>query len=107
MRIGLGTSNVMPSGALTTTGWLKPSASSSWPRAAQSCSVAHADYLELLGEPGRHAGDHVRDQASRQAVQSTVCALVIGSLDDEGRVLAAHRDVAGQVASQGPLRAFH
>jgi hypothetical protein len=72
----------MPSGALTSTGWLKPrfqlERSDPGPGA-----VADADDLELLAEAVGDADDHVVDQAAREAVQGPGLALVVGALHHE------------------------
>ena len=96
-----------PSGASTITGWLKPRASSIWSAPLGDGPVADADDLEVLVEAVGDADDHVVDQAAGQAVQGPVLALVVGALDQQGRVLLADGDLAGHGARQsvplGPL----
>src|SRR5262245_6774330 len=46
-------------------------------RALGDGAVADADDLELPGEAGRHAGDHVRDERASEAVEGAVLALVV------------------------------
>src|SRR5580692_346829 len=94
MRVGTGTSKVMPSGASTRTGWEKPSASSS---ALGPGAMAHTDDLELLGEALGHARDHVGDERARQAVQRTVTALVVGPADLERVAFLRDGDPLGEL----------
>ena len=81
MRVGAGTSKVMPSGASTSTGWLKPSARSSvsgpgrWRGSRRRRSRAP---WRTVGD----ADDHVVDQRAGQAVQGPALALVVGPLDE-------------------------
>ena len=87
-RVGASTAKVMPSGALTRTGWLKPSANSrSLPLATDA--VAGADDLEGLGVAVGDAQDHVGDQGAGQAVQRAVLPLVVGPGHLQGAVLGA------------------
>jgi hypothetical protein len=46
-------------------------------------AVADADDLELLAEAVGDADDHVVDEAAGEAVQRTVLALVVGTLDEQ------------------------
>ncbi len=69
--------------------------------ALEDGAVAHADDLELLGEAGGDAGDHVLDQRAAEPVQSPAPTLVVGALDDEVAVLLAHHDGLGDLAGEG------
>ena len=89
MRTGLGTSNVMPSGAFDDDGMTEAERQLEQLGVPQRSPVADAHDLEVLREAGGDAGDHVRDQASGQTVQRPVDAFVVGSLDEEHRVLGA------------------
>jgi hypothetical protein len=80
-----GTSKVMPSGASMSTGWLNPRASAAGWGPEGLGAVAHADDLELLGEPVGHTDDHVAHQRAGEAVQRTVLPLVVGALDQQCR----------------------
>ena len=56
------------------------------PVALRRGAVADADDLELLREALGDADDHVVDQRAGEAVQRTVLALVVGTLDEERAV---------------------
>ena len=103
MRVGWGTTNSMPSGASTTTGWLKPSERSSFFGALGAGPVADADDVELLAEAVGHADDHVVDERADEAVQRPVLTLVVGALDEQLAVGLADGDRAGDPGWSWPL----
>ena len=72
----------MPSGASTSTGWLKPERQLERVVALGAGAIADADDLEVLAEALAHADDHVVDQRAGQPVQGTALALVVGPLDE-------------------------
>ena len=107
MWVGVGDLEVMPSGASTLTGWLKPSASSSLFVALGRGAVADADDVEVLAEAVGDTDDHVVDERAGQAVQGPVLALVVGALDEELVAVLADGDGAGQVTLERALGALH
>ena len=76
--VGVSTLKVMPSGAVTLTGWLYPRANSSSVGPRRDHAVADADDLKPLLITSGDTGHHVRDQGTRQAVQRLAHPLVIG-----------------------------
>ena len=89
IRVGVGTSKVMPSGASTMTGWEKPEGQLERGRALGVGPVADADDLELLGEALGDPGHHVGDEGAGQAVQGPVPTLVVGPGHDQHVALLA------------------
>ena len=69
-------------------------------------AVADADQLEVLGEAGVHARDHVGDEAADQAVERAVAVVVGRPLEDELAVDLLDRDVRRQGALELALRPF-
>src|SRR5579859_3627021 len=70
-------------------------------------TVADADDLEVLPEPGGHPEHHVVDEAAGETVQGAVLPLVVRSLDQQDRGFLADGDGAGEVALERALRPFH
>ena len=83
MRLGAGTSKVMPSGAFDHDGVAEAEGEVEGVGALGGGAVADADDLELLGEAVGHADDHVVDEGADQAVHGTGLALVVGPLDEQ------------------------
>ena len=71
----------MPSGALTIDRVAEAEGEAQRVGALRLGAVADADDLEFLLEAVGDADDHVVDEAAGEAVQGTVLALVVGTLD--------------------------
>src|SRR5260370_413192 len=67
-------------------------------------AIADADQLEVLGEAGVHARDHVVYEAADQAVEGAVAVVIGRSLEDELAVDLLDRDLRRQGALELALR---
>src|SRR4051812_22677640 len=70
-------------------------------------AVAGARDLEITSVSRRHAGHHVREERSREAVERARGLLVVRAGHDDRAVLALHRDVLVERRRELALRTFH
>ena len=70
-------------------------------------AVASTDQVQGLGEAGGNAGDHVRNQAAIQAMESTVLLLIVRTGNEDLVALLLHGDVLVDLLGQRALRALH
>ena len=75
-------------------------------RALRGGAIPDTDDLELPAEASGHADHHVVHERSGEAVQGAMLTLVVRPLDQDGRVLLAHRDVRWQCALELALGAL-
>ena len=95
----------MPAGGSTSTG-MRVAEREHELRALQLGAVADAADLEVLGEAGGDAGDHVVDERAGQAVQRAVARLVGGAHDAQRAVLALEAHLRMQLALERAERAL-
>ena len=106
MRVGAGTSKVMPVGGVDDDRVAEAEGQLDLARAPGHGPVADADDLEVLGEAVGDAEDHVVDQAAGQAVQGPVLALVVGRstkrVESSWRTVISPGSIPLQGAPAGP-----
>jgi len=107
MRVGCGTSNVMPGGGLHVDGVREADCDLHLVGALRLGAVADPDDLEVFREAVGHTGDHVRDQRPLQAVERAIFAGVIDALDRERVAVTGDGDTADDVVGELTLRALH
>jgi hypothetical protein len=76
-------------------------------RALSLGAVTDADDVEFLHETTRDTLHHVGDERAGEAVQRTVFAFVVRTLDEKVGLVFAHGDFARDDTRERALRAFH
>ena len=106
MRVGLGDLERDAVGRVDHDGMAEAEGEAQRGRALGLGPVADADDLQLLAEAGRHADDHVVDEAAGEPVQAAVLPLVVGPLDEQRVAVLADGDGAGDGPGELPPGPF-